>query len=43
MRVATFASVKATVQGKVPSRSASGTVRVTYNKFWTAYDPATGF
>jgi hypothetical protein len=41
--IATLYSVKASVQGRVAGHSASGTVKVTYNKFWTAYDPSTGF
>jgi hypothetical protein len=41
--IATLYSVKATVQGRLSGRSASGTVKVTYNKFWTAYNPVTGF
>ena len=41
--IATLYSVKATVKGKVAGRSASGTVKVSYNTFWTAYNPATGF
>ena len=40
--IQTLYSVKATVEGKVPARSAAGTVKVSYNKYWNAYDPATG-
>ena len=39
----TLYSVKATVEGKVPGRSASGTAKVSYNKFWAAYNPGTGY
>ena len=41
--IATLYSVKATVQGRAAGRSASGTVKVTYNTYWMAYNPATGF
>lgn len=41
--VETLYSVKASVEGKVSGRSAAGTVKVSYNKYWTAYDPSTGF
>jgi hypothetical protein len=41
--VDTLYSVKASVEGKLHGHSASGTVKVSYNKYWTAYDPVTGY
>jgi len=41
--VQTLYSVTARVQGKVRGRAASGSVKVNYNTFWLAYNPATGF
>ena len=41
--IQTLYAVKATVEGKVPGRSAAGTAKVSYNKYWTAYNPGTGF
>ena len=35
--------MKATVKGDVSAQSANGTVKVTYNKYWTAYNPGTGY
>jgi hypothetical protein len=36
----TLYSVKASVEGRIPGHSSSGTVKVSYNKYWTAYDPS---
>lgn len=41
--IETLYSVKASVEGRVPGKSASGTLKVSYNKYWTAYNPSTGF
>ncbi len=41
--IETLYSVKASVEGRVPGHSAQGTVKVSYNKYWTAYDPSSGF
>lgn len=41
--IETLYAVKASVEGRVPGHSSSGTVKVSYNKYWTAYDPSTGF
>ncbi len=42
-QVDTLYSVKATVDGTIHGKAASGTVKVTYNKNWMAYDPGPGY
>lgn len=41
--IQTLYSVKTSVKGNVRAHSADGTVKVSYNKYWTAYNPGTGY